>query len=406
MRTGDMATTARGGFSLRRVLAIARKELRQLVRDRLTLAMIVGIPAIQLTLFGYAINLDVRGVSTAVLDQAHSQLSRKLLGQLEATQTFRVRAYANSEAELARMLGRSEVGAGVVIPADFDRRLRRGRGAEISVWADASNPTVAAAVTLAGQGLGQTLAARVQPFLTGEASAALRSPPEDRDLFGPVSDVVRRAPIRIAVVPFYNPEQRTAVFIVPGLVGVILTMTMMLMTALAMVRARARGTFEFLIATPVRRTEVMIGKILPYILVGHVQVLLILGLGAALFDVPIQGSLLDLGAGALTFIAAMLTMGLLVSSLAKTQFQSVQMSFFFFLPSMLLSGFMFPFEAMPLPAQWIGSCLPLTHFLRIVRGILLKGAPLESLLGEMAAIGAFTVVALIVATLTFSKRLE
>jgi ABC-2 type transport system permease protein len=392
--------------SLRRVVAIARKELRQLVRDRLTLAMIVGIPAIQLTLFGYAINLDVRGISTAVLDRAQSGLSRKLLGELEATQTFRIRARATSEAELMRMLGRSEVGAGVVIPPDLDRRLRRGRGAEISIWADASNPTVAAAVTLAGQGLGQTLSARVQPFLTGETSAAPRTPPDDRERFGPLLDVVRREPIRIAVVPFYNPEQRTAVFIVPGLVGAILTMTMMLMTALAVVRERERGTFEFLIATPVRRTEVMVGKILPYILVGHVQVLLVLGLARVLFDVPIHGSLLDLGVGALAFIAAMLTMGLLVSSLATTQFQSVQMSFFFFLPSILLSGFMFPFEAMPVPAQWIGTCLPLTHFLRIVRGILLKGAPLESLLGEVAAIGAFTAVALLVATLTFRKRLE
>jgi len=393
-------------FAFRRVLAIARKELRQLVRDRLTMAMIVGIPAIQLMLFGYAINLDVRGVSTAVLDRANSALSREILGRLEATQTFHIQVHATSEAELVRMLGRSEVGAAVVIPADFDRRLRRGRGAEISIWADGSNPTVAAAVTLAGQGLGQALSARIQPFLTGESSAALRRLPGDLERFAAVSDMVRREPIRIAVVPFYNPEQRTVVFIVPGLVGVILTMTMMLMTALAIVRERERGTFEFLIATPVRRAEVMVGKILPYILVGHVQVSLILGLGALLFDLPIQGSLLDLGVGALVFIAAMLTMGLLVSSLAKTQFQSVQMSFFFFLPSMLLSGFMFPFEAMPRPAQWIGSCLPLTHFLRIVRGILLKGAPLESLLSEVAAIGAFTVVALIIAILTFRKRLE
>ena len=394
------------GLSVRRVLAIARKELRQLVRDRLTMAMIVGIPAIQLMLFGYAINLDVRGISTAVLDRAQSPLSRKLLGEIEATQTFTLRVRANSEAELIRMLGRSEVGAAIVIPPDLDRRLLRGRGAEISILADASNPTIAAAVSLAGQGFGQTLSARMQPFLTGQTTAAPRMPPDDRERFGPVSDVVRREAVRVAVVPFYNPEQRTAVFIVPGLVGVILTMTMMLMTALAIVRERERGTFEFLIATPVRRTEVMVGKIIPYLFVGHVQVSLILTLGAVLFDVPIQGSLLELGLGALVFIAAMLTMGLVVSSLAKTQFQSVQMSFFFFLPSMLLSGFMFPFEAMPEPAQWIGACLPLTHFLRIVRGILLKGAPLESLLRELAAIGGFIVVALTVAILTFRKRLD
>jgi ABC-2 type transport system permease protein len=388
------------------VLAIARKELRQLVRDRLTLGMIVGIPTIQLILFGYAINLDVRGVPTAVLDRAQSALSRKLLGELEATQTFRLSLRANNEAELFRMLGRSQVGAAIVIPPDLDRRLLRGRGAEISILADASNPTVAAAVALAGQGFGQAFSARIQPFVTGELSTAPRLVPGDRERFGAVSDLIRREAVRVAVVPFYNPEQRTAVFIVPGLVGVILTMTMMLMTALAVVRERERGTFEFLIATPVRRTEVMVGKILPYVLVGHIQVTLILALGAFLFDVPIHGSLLELGVGALVFIAAMLTMGLLISSLAKTQFQSVQMSFFFFLPSMLLSGFMFPFEAMPVPAQWIGTCLPLTHFLRIVRGILLKGATLESMLGEVAAITAFIGVALMVAVFTFRKRLE
>ena len=405
-RDGDPMKTPQAGSSLRRVLAIARKEFRQLVRDRLTLGMIVGVPVIQLTLFGYAINLDVRGVSTGVLDRAQSQLSRALIGELAATQTFHLRAYASTEAQLMRMLGRGEVGAAVVIPPDLDRRLLRGRGAEISIWTDASNPTVAAAVTLAGQGLGQTLSARVQPFLTGAATAAPRTPPGGRERFGPVSDLVRREPLRIAVIPFYNPERRTAVFIVPGLVGAILTMTMMLMTALAIVRERERGTFEFLIATPVRRSEVMVGKILPYILVGHVQVTLILTLGAFLFDVPISGSLVDLGIGALAFIAAMLTMGLLVSSLAKTQFQAVQMSFFFFLPSLLLSGFMFPFEAMPAPAQWIGNCLPLTHFLRIIRGVLLKGAPIDSLWGEVAAIAAFVAVALMIATLTFRKRLE
>jgi ABC-2 type transport system permease protein len=393
-------------LSLRRVLAIARKELRQLVRDRLTMGMIVGIPVIQLVLFGYAINLDVRGVPTAVLDRARSAASRKLVGELAATQSFAIRRRAGSEAELIGMLARSEVGAAVVIPPDLDRRLLRGRGAEISILADASNPTVAAAVALAGQGLGATLAARAQPFVTGESSAALRVPPDDRTRFGPVSDLVRPESVRIAVVPFYNPEQRTAVFIVPGLVGVILTMTMMLMTALAIVRERERGTFEFLIATPVRRTEMMVGKIVPYIVVGHVQVTLILALGAALFDVPIHGSLLDLAAGAAAFIAAMLTMGLLVSSLAKTQFQAMQMSFFFFLPSMLLSGFMFPFEAMPVPAQWIGATLPLTHFLRIVRGILLKGAAIESLLWEVAAILAFLAFALTVAVVTFRKRLD
>ena len=209
----------------------------------------------------------------------------------------------------------------------------------------------------------------------------------------------------VAVVPFYNPERRTPVFIVPGLVGVILTMTMMLMTALALVRERERGSFEYLIATPIRRAELMVGKIAPYLLVGHVQIAIILALGVFVFDVPLQGSVLDLAPGGVAFIAGMLAMGLVISAAARTQFQAVQMAFFFFLPSMLLSGFMFPFEAMPRPAQWLGEVLPLTHFLRIARGVILKGATAGSLLRETAALAAFAAAAFSLAALTFRKRL-
>jgi ABC-2 type transport system permease protein len=400
-----MRAVGRVTGSLHRVLAVARKELRQLVRDRLTMGFIVGIPSLQLLLFGYAINLDVRGIPTAVLDHSRSALSRQLVGELAATQTFRLTRAVDSVSEGIRLLERSEVGAVVIVPPDLDRRLQRGRGAEVSILADASNPTVASAVALSGQGFGESLAARMQPFPTGAPSVAVRLLPVRRPSFVAEPDLIRPESIRIEILPFYNPERRTAVFIVPGLVGVILTMTMMLMTALAIVRERERGTFEFLIATPVRRSEVMVGKILPYLVVGHVQVALVLTLGWAIFDVPLQGSLLDLGIGALPFLAAMLAMGLVVSSLARTQFQATQMSFFFFLPSMLLSGFMFPFDAMPRPAQWIGELLPLTHFLRIVRGVLLKGAPIDALLGEVAAILAFMLAALGVAVATFRKRL-
>jgi ABC-2 type transport system permease protein len=396
-----LARLARSG---RRVLAMAQKELRQLGRDRLTLGFVVGIPALQLTLFGYAINLDVRHVPTAVLDRAGSALSRQLVAELANTQTFAVRQIIRTEQAGVRLLERGRVGAIVVIPPDLDRRLYRGRGAEISILADASNPTVASAVTLAGEGLAADLARRFQPFRTA-SGATTRLTPHERGRFDVQPELVRPDVIRIAVLPFYNPERRTPVFIVPGLVGVILTMTMMLMTALAVVRERERGTFEFLIATPVRSGEVMLGKILPYLLVGAVQVSLVLALGWALFNVPVQGSLLDLAIASTPFLAAMLAMGLVVSSLARTQFQATQMSFFFFLPSMLLSGFMFPFEAMPEPAQWIGQVLPLTHYLRIVRGILLKGAALDVLLGEVAWIVAFMAGALVVATALFRKRL-
>ncbi len=378
--------------AFRRTLAVARKEFRQLLRDRPTLGMIVGIPALQLTLFGYAIDLDVRRVPTAVLDRSGTALSRQLVGELAATQTFDVRRAVRSEQEALVLLESGAVGAVVIVPPEFDRRLLRGRGAEVSILADATNPTVASAIALAGQGFGAKLAASPRPLR------------HEGDL-GTTSDLVRTETVRIEVLPFYNPEKRTPVFIVPGLVGVILTMTMMLMTALATVRERERGTFEFLIATPVRPGEVMLGKILPYLVVGHVQVAVVLSLGWLLFDVPIHGSLLHLGVGALPFLGAMLAMGLLVSAVSRNQFQAMQLSFFFFLPSMLLSGFMFPFESMPRPAQWIGEVLPLTHFLRIVRAVLLKGAPIDHLWGEVAAISTFGVAALALASLAFRKRL-
>ena len=393
------------GASLRRIGAISRKELRQLRRDRATVGLVVGIPALQLVLFGYAINLDVRNVPTALLDRTDSALSRKLVGELAATQTFRLEHVVRSEAEAFRLLETSAIGAAILVPTDLDRRLHRGRGAEISILADATNPTVASAIALAGQGYGRTVASRVARTAGGSAGVGIALSPDDAPRRGPAPELVRTDAVRVEVLPLYNPERRTAVFIVPGLVGVILTMTMMLLTALALVRERERGTFEFLIATPVRGSEVMIGKILPYLIVGHLQVAIVLALGWLLFDVPLHGSFFDLGVGALPFLAAMLAMGLVVSSLARTQFQATQMAFFFFLPSLLLSGFMFPFEAMPEPAQWIGQVLPLTHFLRIMRGILLKGAAIEDLWLEVAAVCAFLAVALGLATLTFRKRL-
>ncbi len=395
---------ARLAGSVRRTLAMAGKELHQLGRDRLSVGLVVGIPSLQLVLFGFAINMDVRNVPTAVLDRSQSALSRKFVGELGATQTFRIERQVYDEKHAIRLLERSEIGAVVIIPPDFDRNLYRGRGAQVSILADATDPTVANAVALAGQGFGRELASRGRTGMTRE-SAGGSSPDGVPAQPGPQGDLVRPEPVRLEVIPFYNPERRTAVFVVPGLIGVILTMTMMLMTALAIVRERERGTFEFLIATPVRRTEVMLGKILPYLGVGFVQVALVLALGVLLFDVPIRGSLVELAVGATPFLAAMLSMGLVISALARSQFQAMQMAFFFFMPSMLLSGFMFPFEAMPEAAQAIGQALPLTHFLRIVRGIVLKGAPLDVLGEELLAIGAFFAVALLVAVATFRKRL-
>lgn len=387
-------------LSLQRIFAVAHKEFRQLARDRMTLAFIVGIPALQLLLFGYAIDLDVRHIPTGVLDRSNTALSRQLVARLEATQTFRIERALADEREGLRLLEGSELGAVVVIPPEFGRRRARGRGAEISVLADASDPTVASAVARASRGLEQWL--RERPAI-GSQERASAGRPASR---GPAADLVHRSPIEIHVIPFFNPEHRTAIFIVPGLVGVILTMTMMLMTALALVREREHGTFEFLIATPIRSIELMIGKVIPYLVVGHVEVAVVLLLGAWLFEVPIRGSLIDLGVGALPFLTAMLALGLVISAFTRTQFQATQMSFFVFLPSMLLSGFMFPFDAMPRPAQWLGELLPLTHFVRVARGVLIKGAGIESLLPEVAATFAILVVALGLAVATFRKRLE
>jgi ABC-2 type transport system permease protein len=377
----------------------------QLSRDRLTLGFIVGIPVIQLLLFGYAINQDVRHVPTAVLDRSSSGPSRKFVGQLSATQTFEILYRVRSEEEGLRLLGRGDVHALVVIPPDFARRIYRGRGADVSVLADATDPTVARAVRASATGLAQRLTSRTQPF--GPApGAAMRAPPERRGRSSTSPDLIRPEPVRISVLPYYNAELRTTVFIVPALIGVILTMTMVFMTATSIVRERERGTFEFLIATPVRRLELMVGKILPYLVIGHLQVALILITGGLVFDVPIRGSLIDLELGALVFIAASLALGLLISSAAASQFQAMQMAVFVILPSILLSGFMFPFESMPRPAQWLGELLPITHFLRVVRGIILRGAPVMEFGGELAAMGLFLLAALAVATQRFRKGLD
>jgi ABC-2 type transport system permease protein len=389
--------------SFRRTAAVARKEVRQLARDRLSLGFVVGIPILQLLLFGYAINQDVRHIPTAVLDRSQSEISRKLIGELEATQTFRITRRVGSEREGVRLLDRGEVHVVIVVPSEFARRSYRGRGAEMSLLVDGTDPTVARAVRASAEGLAATISARVQPFGPG---GALRTPPRDRRSFGATPELIHPEPVRFSILPYYNPELRTPVFVVPALVGVILTMTMLLMTALAIVRERERGTFEFLIATPVRRIELMTGKILPYIAIGVLQVGLILGTGVLLFDVPIRGSLLHLGLAATVFIAANLSLGLVISSAAASQFQAMQMAFFVFLPSILLSGFMFPFDSMPRPAQWIGEVLPLTHFLRIVRAILLRGASVGELGQELGALGLFLLFALAVATRRFRKALD
>lgn len=390
---------------LRRIRAVARKEVRQLLRDPLSLGFTVGIPIFQLALFGYAINQDVRGVPTAVLDQSRTAVSRQLVGELEATQTFRVERGVDTEEEGRKLLARGEVQVVVVVPEDFTRSYYRGRGARISVLVDATDPIVARAVRVSANGLEEHLERRIQAFGQGEA-AALRAVTRDSGRFGATPDLIRAKGIDFSVLTYYNPELRTPVFVVPGLLGVILTQTMILMTALALVRERERGTFEFLIGTPVRRTELMVGKILPYIAIGLAQMAIILGAGLLLFRIPIHGSLPELVVASLLFIAANLILGLVISSVTRTQYQATQVSFFYFLPSVLLSGFMFPFGAMPLPARLLGDLLPLTHYIRICRAVLLRGAGVWELWPSLLALVLFFGAGLLAATRLFRKQLD
>jgi ABC-2 type transport system permease protein len=379
----------RGSFrrALRRIRAIARNEIHQLRHDRLALGFVAGVPLLQLVLFGYAINQDVRGIATAVLDRSQSSFSRRLVGQLGATQTFRVQTAVTTEDEGWRRLARGDVQAVLVVPPDFATHLLRRHGATISIFVDASDPLVARAARLAADGLARQLTVR--------AAASGASP-----------DLVAAEPFVFSVRPYYNPELRTPVFVVPGLVGVILTTTMILLTAVALVRERERGTFEFLIGTPVRRSELMLGKILPYVALGLLQAAFILIAGRLLFRVPVEGSLVSLAVGSLLFIAANLSLGLLISAGVRTQLQATQIAFFFFLPSVLLSGFMFPFNSMPALARWLGELLPLTHYIRLCRAVLLRGSPAWDLPADLLALAIFSIVGLLLASRVFRKELE
>ncbi len=362
-----------------RTLAIAGKELVQLRRDRLTLGMVVGIPALQLLLFGYAINSDVRHLKAAVADLAGSQQARSLVSQARASQVVDIVHEASSVDELERLLRQGKISIGLYIPRDFERRLVRGGRPAAQLLVDASDPIVLGAA----QGLTQ---------LPLESHPGVAPPP--------------RPPATFEVRAYYNPERRSEVQIVPGLIGVILTLTMSLFTAVALVRERERGTLELLITTPVRSSELMVGKILPYVAIGLLQVAIVLLLGRLLFHVPVRGSLFDLFVASIAFIASTLSLGLLVSTVAKNQFQAFQLTIFFFLPSLLLSGFMFPFDGMPRPARALAEVLPLTHFVRIIRGIMLRGGDLPDVRQELWPLAVFFVLTLILAVARFRKRLD
>jgi ABC-2 type transport system permease protein len=371
-----------------RPFVVAWKELLQLRRDRMTLAMMVVLPFLQLMLFGYAINTDVRHMPTLVYDQDKSAASRDFAQSMVATGFYDVVGHVRDYGEVEQALRRGVAKVALVVPPNFGAALASGKPARLQLIVDGSDPQTVASATNTASAMALS---RSSELLVGRLAASGSG-------FG-------FEPIGLEPDTWYNPEVRTAVYVVPGLVGVILTMTMVMLTAMAVARERERGTLEQLIVSPVRPVELVLGKIAPYILIGYVQMTVILLAGHLIFRVPFRGSVPLLYALAFVFIAANLAIGLFFSTLARTQQQAMQMSFFFLLPNMLLTGFMFPFEGIPRPAQFPAEALPLTHFLRIVRSIVLKGGGFEDVYGELVWLLGILGALVLVSSLRFRKKL-
>ena len=377
------APRRRGGGFWRRTWAMLIKEFIQLRRDRVSFAMIIMIPLVQLLLFGYAINTNPRHLPTAVLLQEQSDLGRSILKAIENTKYFDVTHVVRSEAEFDRLLASGTVLFAIEIPANFERALRRGDMPAILVAADATDPVAAGSAVAA-------LGPLVQTALKHDRAIPDSATP----------------PFEVRTHARYNPAANTSLNIVPGLVGTILTMTMLIFTALSVTREIERGTMESLLAMPITPVEIMLGKIIPYIMVGFVQAAMILGIGIGLFGVPLLGSLLLLALLSTLFITTNLSIGYNFSTIAQNQLQAMQMSLMFFLPNILLSGFMFPFAGMPGWAQWVGEFLPLTHYLRIVRAIMLKGATLADLHFDTLALAGLMLIAMTIAIRRFRRTLD
>lgn len=367
-----------------RMQMIAWKELLQLRRDRMTMAMMVGLPIMQLLLFGYAINTDVRHIPTVIYDQDRSAASRDLAQSMVATGFYDIAGQVEGYEEIELALRKNKARVALVVPPRYASDIQRGRPAQVQLVVDGSDPQVVSSALNTASSLVAARSARLVASKLGPGAMT---------------------PIEMVPNTWYNPDLRTAVFIVPGLIGILLTMTMVMLTSMALARERERGTLEQLIVSPVRPIEMIVGKIVPYVGIGYVQMTLILLVGWLVFGVPLVGSLGLLYALAFGFIAANLAVGLFFSTVARTQQQAMQMSFFFLLPNMLLSGFMFPQEAMPTPVVILAQALPLTHFLRIVRGIVLKGCNLDDLRGELVALATILLLLVSVASARFSKKI-
>lgn len=360
-----------------RMKAVMIKEIRQLSRDRITFGMVMMIPLIQLLLFGFAINTDIRNIPVGVVDQSGSTAGRIITQSVKVTQVVDIKETYATAQEAEQAIQDGIVRAVLILPSDLTQRMMQGR--ELGQWiVDGSDTMISSAI----------LSLQTMPLTDFDFE-------------------IRPAPSKtFEVALYYNPSRRSAVNIVPGLLGVILTMTMILFTSAAIVRERERGNLELLITTPIHSIELMVAKIVPYIFVGLIQVFIILGLGHWIFGVPINGAISQILFGTLLFIAASLTLGLVISTIATTQLQAMQMTVFILLPSILLSGFMFPYEGMPVAAQWISEALPATHFMRMIRGIVLRGADLMDLWRDTLWLLGFTVFGLVVASLRFKKSLD
>ncbi len=364
------------------IWAMLRKEFIQMRRDKLTLGLMVGIPAIQLAMFGYAIQTEVRHLPTVVLDESQSPESRRFVQAMINTGNFDLAGPVRDRHEMEAIIARGDAKAGIVIPPDFEREIKRGRTAVAQIVVDAADP-LASSAAISGAGLAGAV--------RSQALAATRG-------ITPAIDVRVR--------PWYNPTLRSAVYIVPGIIGVLLSVTMIVVASISLVRERERGTLEQLIVTPISKTGLMMGKILPFLLVGYIQITVILILGRVLFHVPIRGSVPTLYLIALPFVVASVAIGLFLSTVVQNQAQAMQLGFLFLMPNILLSGFMFPREAMPAPAQWLGAALPLTYFLRVMRGILLRGVGLESLWREALVLVGFSVGLIAMSVRRFRKTVE
>ncbi len=366
-----------------RILAVMKKEILQMSRDRMTLALIFMIPLVQLLLFGYAIQTEVKHISTVVFDQSLSPESRDMLGSFSASGYFDMTYSTSSYAGVTQSIDSGQAKVGIIFPPDFADNVRRGESAPLQVIVDASDNMVANQAIAIANSIGLIKSQQV--------------------LFNKMH--LSGSPYDIRVRPWYNPDGITAYYMVPAILGIIVTLTMMILTAVAIVRERERGTLEQLMVTPIKSYEMMIGKIVPYIVMGYMQITVALLVGVVVFDVPIRGSLFQLYLLTLFFITASLGLGLMISNIAKNQMQAFQLSFFVMLPSILLSGFLFPRDAMPRVIYYLSAIIPLTYYLDIIRGIILKGIGYQYLMGQVTVLLVFSLIFLTISILKFKKKI-